>query len=109
MPHFRRVERISTTWRRDWGLSREWRQFVMDLDSLNAESVEAVFMQHGACSVTFSDAGDKPVLEPAPGETPFWGETRITGLFESGADLRGAGPGPEEDVSPSMSCPSTAS
>jgi ribosomal protein L11 methyltransferase len=59
----------------------------MNLESLNAENVEAIFMQHGACSVTFSDAGDKPVLEPAPGETPFWGETRITGLFESDADL----------------------
>ena len=68
-------------------MSREWRQFVMNLDLLNAESVEAMFMQHGACSVTFSDAGDTPVLEPAPGETPFWGETRITGLFESDADL----------------------
>lgn len=59
----------------------------MNLDSLNADSVEAIFMQHGACSVTFSDAGDDPVLEPAPGETPFWGKTRITGLFESGTDL----------------------
>ena len=59
----------------------------MNLESLNAESVEAIFMQHGACSVTFSDAGNNPVLEPAPGETPFWGETRITGLFENGTDL----------------------
>jgi ribosomal protein L11 methyltransferase len=59
----------------------------MNLESLSAESVEAVFVQHGACSVTFSDAGDEPVLEPAPGETPFWGKTRITGLFESGTDL----------------------
>ena len=68
-------------------MCKEWQQFVMNLESLNAESVEAVFMQHGACSVTFSDAGDNPVLEPAPGETPFWGETRIAGLFESGTDL----------------------
>ena len=59
----------------------------MNLESLNAESVEAVFMQHGACSVSFSDAGDNPVLEPAPGETPFWGETLITGLFGSDVDL----------------------
>ena len=67
--------------------SEEWQQFVMNLESLNAESVEAVFMRHGAYSVTFSDAGDNPVLEPAPGETPFWGETRITGLFGASADL----------------------
>ena len=59
----------------------------MDLDSLNPDSVEEVFARHGAHSVTLSDGGDKPVLEPAPGETPLWSETRITGLFSSDADL----------------------
>ena len=68
-------------------MSREWQQFVMNLESLNPESVEAVFLQHGAHSVTFSDAGDSPVLEPAPGETPFWGRTRVTGLFDADTDL----------------------
>ena len=37
--------------------------------------------------MTLSDAGDDPVLEPAPGETPLWGTTRITGLFPADADL----------------------
>ena len=59
----------------------------MDLDSLNPDSVEEVFARHGAHSVTLSDGGDQPVLEPAPGETPLWSETRITGLFSSDADL----------------------
>ena len=66
----------------------EWQQFVMRLEALNPESVEAVFLRNGAHSVTFSDAGDKPVLEPAPGETPLWNDTRITGLFGADADLR---------------------
>jgi ribosomal protein L11 methyltransferase len=65
----------------------DWRQFVMDLETLNPDSVEEVFARHGAQSVTFTDAGDKAVLEPAPGETPMWSETRITGLFAPGADL----------------------
>jgi ribosomal protein L11 methyltransferase len=65
----------------------QWQQFVMRLEALNPESVEAIFLRHGAHSVTFSDAGDKPVLEPAPGETPLWNDTRITGLFGSDADL----------------------
>lgn len=69
-------------------MSREWQQFVMNLEALNPERVEAIFLRHGAHSVTFSDAGDKPVLEPAPGETPLWQDTQITGLFESDADLR---------------------
>ena len=59
----------------------QWRQFVMDLDALDPATVEDLFSQLGACSVTLSDAGDEPVLEPGPGETPLWSNTRVTGLF----------------------------
>jgi ribosomal protein L11 methyltransferase len=65
----------------------EWLQFVMRLEALNPERVEAILLRHGAHSVTFSDAGDRPVLEPAPGETPLWNDTRITGLFDADSDL----------------------
>ena len=65
----------------------EWLQFVMKLEALNPERVEAIFVRHGAQSVSFSDAGDCPVLEPAPGDTPLWSDTRITGLFGADADL----------------------
>ncbi len=59
----------------------------MDLESLEPERVEAVFARHGALSVTLTDAGDRPVLEPAPGMTPLWSETRISALFSAAADL----------------------
>ena len=59
----------------------------MDLESLNPDSVEEVFARHGALSITLSNAGDKPVLEPAPGETPLWRDLRITALFNSDADF----------------------
>ena len=65
----------------------EWQQFVMNLDMLNPASVEEILIRHGAQSVTFSDAGDVPVLEPGPGETPLWNNTRITGLFDPGVDM----------------------
>lgn len=65
----------------------DWRQFVMNLDSLQSIDVETVLTRHGAVAVTLSDAGDNPVLEPAPGETPLWTDTRITGLFPDEADL----------------------
>ena len=65
----------------------DWRQFVMDLEKLNPDRVEEVFVRHGAQSITFTDAGDKPVLEPMPGETPMWNDTRITGLFSPDVDL----------------------
>jgi ribosomal protein L11 methyltransferase len=65
----------------------DWQQFVMNLESLNPASVEEILVRHGAQSVTFSDAGDLPVLEPAPGETPLWSHTRVTGLFDADADI----------------------
>ncbi|MGB5489834.1 MAG: 50S ribosomal protein L11 methyltransferase [Woeseiaceae bacterium] len=65
-----------------------WLQFVMNLDALNPDSVEVVFNRHGAWSITLSDAGDNPVLEPGPGETPLWTDTRITGLFSTDTNVR---------------------
>ena len=67
----------------------EWQQFVMNLETLNPANVEDILLRHGAQSVTFSDAGDAPVLEPGPGETPLWSSTRITGLFGPDADIAG--------------------
>lgn len=67
----------------------EWRQFVMNLETLPADRVEVVFARHGAEAITFSDAGDGAILEPGPGETPLWNDVRITGLFPAAADLDG--------------------
>ena len=65
----------------------DWRQLVMNLEALDPAEIETVFVRNGACSVTLSDAGDNPVLEPGVGETPLWADTRITGLFPETADL----------------------
>lgn len=64
-----------------------WRQFVMNLDTLETAAVEEVFARFGASSITLMDAGDDPVLEPGPGETPLWADTTITGLFAPEIDL----------------------
>ncbi len=64
-----------------------WRQFVMDLDALDPDAIETIFSRYGAHSVTLTDAGDNPVLEPAPGKTPLWPDTKIAGLFSADADL----------------------
>jgi len=59
----------------------------MNLESIDPDHIEAVLMENGAQSVTLTDAGDNPVLEPAPGETPLWANTRITALFDAHADF----------------------
>ncbi len=49
--------------------------------SRHPEFAEEILLAHGAQSVSFLDAADDPVLEPAPGETPLWPRTRTVGLF----------------------------
>jgi ribosomal protein L11 methyltransferase len=65
-----------------------WRQFVMNLDVLDPAAVEEIFEQFDASSITLTDAGSDPVLEPGPGETPIWAKTRITGMFSPEIDLQ---------------------
>ena len=65
----------------------DWQQFTIDLGELDPAAAEEIFERFGACSVTLSDAGDSPVLEPAVGETPLWHSTRITALFSADVDL----------------------
>ena len=65
----------------------EWRQFVISLDSIEPALLEEALLRHGAQSVTLSDAGNDPVLEPLPGSTPLWSDTRLTALFTADADF----------------------
>ena len=65
----------------------EWRQFVMNLEAIDPDRLEAVLMESGAQSITLTDAGDAPVLEPGPGETPLWPDTRVTALFSPDTDF----------------------
>lgn len=65
----------------------DWQQFVMDLGQLSPDCVEEIFARHGAHSVSLTNGGGVPILEPAPGETPLWSDTRITGLFSAESDL----------------------
>jgi ribosomal protein L11 methyltransferase len=59
----------------------------MNLDSLDADQLESALLANGALSVTLTDAGDEPVLEPAPGETPLWKDTMVTALFTEDANF----------------------
>jgi ribosomal protein L11 methyltransferase len=50
------------------------------------EPFEALLFELGAASITLSDAGDDPVLEPAPGATPLWPTVEMRALFAHDAD-----------------------
>jgi ribosomal protein L11 methyltransferase len=53
------------------------------LGELDPASAEAACIDAGALCVTFSDASDEPVLEPAPGEMRLWRQTRLQALYDT--------------------------
>jgi len=52
-----------------------------------ADSLSDQLALLGAQAVTFQDAGDQPVYEPAPGALHFWQETIVIGLFDHSLKL----------------------
>ena len=56
--------------------------------SRHPEFVDEILQACGASAVSFIDAEDDPVLEPAPGETPLWSNTVTLGLFPEKTDLQ---------------------
>jgi len=44
-------------------------------------SLEGFMLSIGACSVTYRDAQDVAILEPAPGKMPLWQDVEITAMF----------------------------
>ena len=56
------------------------------LGNLDTDAVEDALFEVGACSITFVDGGDEPVLEPKPGEVRLWSDTRVRALFQSAPD-----------------------
>jgi len=62
-------------------------ELSFDLGALDAETAEDAALRCGADAVTFVDAHDDPVLEPAPGEFRLWPATRVRCLFGAGHDV----------------------
>jgi ribosomal protein L11 methyltransferase len=61
-------------------------QFNLTLTGLDPDTVEAACFATGAVAVTLADAGDAPILEPAPGTTPLWPTIAFTALYDDSTD-----------------------
>ena len=64
-----------------------WLQLRLDTRPGEVESLEERMLATGAVAVTMEDNADQPVLEPGVGETPLWGQVRLTGLYPADADM----------------------
>lgn len=64
-----------------------WQNLTLTIAADQAEEIQARLMTAGALSISLQDAGDSPVLEPRPGETPLWPVMKLTALFPTETDL----------------------
>jgi ribosomal protein L11 methyltransferase len=63
-----------------------WQQISVITDENTAPLLADLFSDLGAVSVTYMDAEDEPVYEPAIGETKIWSHTEVIALYEVDAD-----------------------
>jgi ribosomal protein L11 methyltransferase len=64
-----------------------WHQLAITVDESGAEPISDFLANLGAVAVSFEDAGDQPLFEPKPGETPVWRRTKVIGLFDANAEM----------------------
>lgn len=64
-----------------------WHQLAITVDESGAELISDFLANLGAVAVSFEDAGDQPLFEPKPGETPVWRRTKVIGLFDANAAM----------------------
>jgi ribosomal protein L11 methyltransferase len=65
-----------------------WLQLIIPTNDTEADQLSDALMEQGAVSVTLQDMQDQPVLEPTPGTTPMWSQTRVIGLFDANDNLK---------------------
>lgn len=63
-------------------------QLVIELRGADLAQAEDACGRLGAIALSLADAGDEPLLEPRPGETPVWQAVRLRALFDAAADPR---------------------
>jgi len=68
-----------------------WQELTIRIAAAELPRAEALLRLAGADSLSISDGGDAPILEPAPGATPLWPEITLRALFAANADLGGIG------------------
>jgi ribosomal protein L11 methyltransferase len=64
-----------------------WHQISVITNENTAPKLADFFDHLGAVSVTYMDAEDEPVYEPAIGETKIWSNTQVIALYELDADI----------------------
>lgn len=68
--------------------AQDFLQLTLEIGGADPAPFEDALTAAGALSLTLQDAGDDPVLEPAPGTTPLWPSVQLTALFPADTDAQ---------------------
>ncbi len=82
-----------------------WLRVHIDIERNDPVPIEEALLGLGAIAIELRDAGDDPILEPAPGATPLWPAIRMSALFTadvSDTTIRLAVAGAAAEPLPSM-------
>lgn len=60
-----------------------WQQLHIQCNKNNIDLTEALLLEQGAISILLEDAGDEPLFEPLPNETPLWSDIVLTAFFDT--------------------------
>ena len=58
-----------------------WQQLHLQCQNPQVDLAERLLLEEGALSIVLEDAGDQPLFEPMPGQSPLWDEVILTALF----------------------------
>ena len=64
-----------------------WQQLHLQCEKAMVDLAESLLLEAGALSIALDDAGDQPLFEPLPGESPLWDEVILTGLFDATTEI----------------------
>lgn len=64
-----------------------WVEVECEIEENAAKRLSEQLEKFGALAVSYYDATGTPLLEPAPGTTPFWQRMKVVGLFPQEMDL----------------------
>lgn len=63
-----------------------WLQFTLDVNPNQVPTIDNLFTTLGALAITYNDAGQESLFEPAPNEIKLWNLNRIIALFDANTD-----------------------
>lgn len=60
-----------------------WQQIHLQCSKSEVEMAETLLLESECLSIVMEDAGDQPLFEPMPGQSPLWDEVILTGIYET--------------------------